>query len=194
LYPALDLTTLPSVSSPIQDENFFGTETSPPSSGDSVTTTTHHRHSQPSLLASHLMQGTVMGRGGRGGTSNFSQYLLCVLLVAVFFINPLSFTGQHLVRSSGHVAAATRTLSASEEMMDLTNQMEGGDLVTANIIYYLFWVLRVLIAAGCFGYLTLKSMPRITANSSDAVRFWRFRKQAENDLQKVNIHQPCTHT
>jgi len=140
------------------------------------------------------MQGTVMGRGGRGGTSNFSQYLLCVLLVAVFFINPLSFTGQHLVRSSGHVAAATRTLSASEEMMDLTNQMEGGDLVTANIVYYLFWVLRVLIAAGCFGYLTLKSMPRITANSSDAVRFWRFRKQAENDLQKVNIHQPCTHT
>lgn len=133
----------------------------------------------------------MMGRGGRGGTSNFSQYLLCVLLVAVFFINPLSFTGQHLVRSSSHVAAATRTLSASEEMMD---QMEGGDHVTANIVYYLFWVLRVLIAAGCFGYLTLKSMPRITANSSDAVRFWRFRKQAENDLQKVNIHQPCTYT
>ena len=182
--------TLPSVSSPVQDENFFGTETSPPSSGDSVSTTTHHHHhhhNQPSLLASHLMQGTMMGRGGRA--SNFSQYLLCVLLVAVFFINPLSFTGQHFVRSSDHFAGGMRSLSTSEGMMD---PMEGGDHMTASILYYLFWVLRVLIAAGCFGYLTLKSMPRVTANSTDAVRFWRFQKQAENDLQKVSIHHPFT--
>ena len=130
------------------------------------------------------MQGTLMGQGGGGGgrsrTSNFSQYLLCVLLVAVFFINPLSFTGQHIIQHGAHVPGGMRSL-ASEDGMVLT---EGGDM-TGKILYYLFWVLRVIIAAGCFGYLTLKSMPRVKINSSDAVRFWRFRKQAENDLQKV---------
>ena len=130
------------------------------------------------------MQGTLMGQGGGGGgrsrTSNFSQYLLCVLLVAVFFINPLSFTGQHMVQHGAQVPGGMRSL-ASEDGMVLT---EGGDM-TGKILYYLFWVLRVIIAAGCFGYLTLKSMPRVKINSSDAVRFWRFRKQAENDLQKV---------
>lgn len=128
------------------------------------------------------MQGALVGQGGgRSRTSNFSQYLLCVLLVAVFFINPLSFTGQHMVQHGAHVPGGMRSLSASEEGMVLT---EGGDM-TGKILYYLFWVLRVMIAAGCFGYLTLKSMPRVKINSNDAVRFWRFRKQAENDLQKV---------
>ena len=157
-------------------------EASPTSLGDSLISTTQQPHS---LLESHLIQGTLMGQGGgaRSRTSNFSQYLLCVLLVAVFFINPLSFTGQHMVQHGAQVHAGMRSLSASEE--GLVVSTEGGDM-TGNILYYLFWVLRVVIAAGCFGYLTLKSMPRVKINSSDAVRFWRFRKQAENDLQKVS--------
>ena len=54
-------------------------------------------------------------------------------------------------------------------------------------IYVGFWVLRILMAAICFGWMTLKSMPKLVANSNDAVRFWRFRKQAENDLMKVRV-------
>ena len=52
-------------------------------------------------------------------------------------------------------------------------------------LHFLSWGVRIVIAAGCFGLMSLKSMPRIMANSRDAVHFWRFRKQAENDLQKV---------
>ena len=52
-------------------------------------------------------------------------------------------------------------------------------------LHFLSWAVRILIAAGCFGLMSLKSMPRIMANSRDAVHFWRFRKQAESDLQKV---------
>ena len=68
-------------------------------------------------------------------------------------------------------------------------------------IYFGFWALRIFIAAICFGWMTLKSMPKIVANSNDAVRFWRFKKQAESDLLKVgytiafhhlyHIHEYC---
>ena len=58
-------------------------------------------------------------------------------------------------------------------------------------IYFGFWALRILMAAICFGWMTLKSMPKIVANSNDAVRFWRFRKQAESDLSKVGYTIVC---
>ena len=105
---------------------------------------------------------------------------MCVLLVAAFFVNPLSLSGR-----SGRVgdhAGGMRTLSVA----DSPNEIAGEDHMINSVIYGLFWVLRIVLAAGCFGWMTLWSMPKITPNSSDAVRFWRFRKQAENDLRKVS--------
>ena len=85
--------------------------------------------------------------------------------------------------SSGpHAAGSMRTLHTLDSP---TIDVKYTAMDTA--LYFGFWALRILIAAICFGWMTLKSMPKIVANSNDAVRFWRFRKQAENDLSKVEF-------
>ena len=70
--------------------------------------------------------------------------------------------------------------------MDTTGMVSSDYSSMDMALYVSFWALRILIAAVCFGWMTLKSMPKIFANSHDAVRFWRFRKQAENDLMKAS--------
>ena len=141
------------------------------------------------LLTSHLLQGTASHH------STFPQFLMVVTLVAIFFVNPLSFVstlggrggplGVH--PSSGSM----RTLNT----LDSPGVVVDGDFYNSTdmAVYACFWVLRILIAAVCFGWMTLKSMPKIVANSNDAVRYWRFRKQAENDLLKVDT-STSTHT
>ena len=134
-----------------------------------------------SLLTSQLLQGTTHHHH-----TSFSQFIMVVTLVAIFFVNPLSFmspgvggplgSGPHAVGGGG---GSMRTLSTLDSPVDVKYT----SMDTA--LYFGFWALRILIAAICFGWMTLKSMPRIVANSNDAVRFWRFRKQAENDLSKV---------
>ena len=121
-----------------------------------------------SFLASHLLQGTV------------GQYLMVVMLVAIFFINPLSFTPS-VRQTSKH--GGMRALNS----LELDDDNVGGDQMMDMVIYFGFWALRIFIAAVCFGWMTLKSMPKVVANSQDAVRFWRYRKQAENELQKVSV-------
>lgn len=123
-----------------------------------------------SILASHLIQGT-------NRASNIPRFLMCVLMMSVFFINPMTFTG----RAPTYPHQGGRTLSA----IDLDSPAYEEEYAMGSFLYFLFWGLRILIAAGCFGWVTLRSMPKVRANSQDAVRFWRFRKQAENDLQKV---------
>lgn len=48
-----------------------------------------------------------------------------------------------------------------------------------------FWALRVFVAALCFGWITLRSMPRVMANSQESLHYWRLRKQAEKDIENV---------
>ena len=56
----------------------------------------------------------------------------------------------------------------------------------STVMWVGVWFLRLFVAALCFGWMTLKSMPKVMANSSESVQFWRLRKQAEKDLQKVS--------
>ena len=132
-----------------------------------------------SMLTSQLLQGTTPHHH-----PSFSQFLMVVTLVAIFFINPLSFVSPGIggpLSSGPHAAGGSmRTLHTLDSP---TIDVKYTAMDTA--LYFGFWALRILIAAICFGWMTLKSMPKIIANSNDAVRFWRFRKQAENDLSKV---------
>ena len=133
-----------------------------------------------SMLTSQLLQGTTAHHH-----PSFSQFLMVVTLVAIFFINPLSFMSPGIggpLSSGPHAAGSMRTLHTLDSP---TIDVKYTAMDTA--LYFGFWALRILIAAICFGWMTLKSMPKIVANSNDAVRFWRFRKQAENDLSKVEF-------
>lgn len=142
--------------------------------------------SQMTLLTSQLLQSTAPHHH-----SNFSQFLMVITLVAIFFVNPLTFIpGVGRGGAGGPLGAH----SAGGSMRTL-NTMDSPSMVVAAdngyfgsmdmALYVGFWILRILMAAVCFGWMTLKSMPKVFANSNDAVRFWRFRKQAENDLMKV---------
>lgn len=107
---------------------------------------------------------------------------MVVTLLAVFFINPLTFYGPGAVLPgpvTGHHSGSARSLSGFEVV-------GGADMSPVGaVIWAGMWLLRLLVAALCFGWMTLKSMPRVMANSSNSVHFWRLRKQAEKDLQKV---------
>jgi len=126
-----------------------------------------------SLLTSQLLQGTTHHQH-----TSFSQFLMVVTLVAIFFVNPLSFMSPGAGVGAPHaVGGGTgRTLNTLDSPIDVKYT------TMDTALYFGFWALRILIAAICFGWMTLKSMPKIVANSNDAVRFWRFKKQAENDL------------
>lgn len=112
--------------------------------------------------------------------TNTSQYLLVVTFLAVFFINPLAFYGPSAVLPiAGQHSGSARSLSGFE-------MVEGSTSPISALMWVGVWVLRLFVAALCFGWMTLKSMPKVMANSSDSVQFWRLRKQAEKDLQKVS--------
>ena len=137
-----------------------------------------------SLLTSQLLQGTAPHH------PSFSQFLMVVTLVAIFFVNPLSFMGASLgvPQSSAAGGGSMRTLNTLDSPFTTENASS-----TDTALYVGLWVFRILIASVCFGWMSLKSMPKVVANSNDAVRFWRFRKQAENDLLKVKctVVLPC---
>lgn len=103
--------------------------------------------------------------------------------MAVFFVNPFSLSGPGSVaRMMGgqHTGGAGRSLSAIE--MDTAGESNH----SMNTLAFVgVWALRVLVAALCFGWMTLKSIPKVMANSQDSVQFWRLRKQAEKDVEKV---------
>lgn len=111
-----------------------------------------------------------------------SQYLMVVMLVAVLFVNPLALSGPGLVAERTSVHTASRMVLGDPTSEDLARE---GSTTLGVVVYIGFWALRLLVAALCFGWITLKSMPRIMANSQDSVHFWRLRKQAEKDLEQV---------
>ena len=109
-----------------------------------------------------------------------SHYVMVVTLLAVFFINPLNLYGAGpVLPMMDHQLGSVRTLSSMD--------VEEGTGSTGYLMLMGVWLLRLSVAVLCFGWMILKSMPRIMANSPDSVQFWRLRKQAEKDVQKVSV-------
>ena len=106
---------------------------------------------------------------------------MCVLLVAVFFINPLYFTGHHPNIIGGHTPGNMRTLSSVDDL-----QVSGDD---DYVVGFFWWgvvcAVRLLVAAVCFGWVHIRSLVQFGSLSTEGVKFWRFWKQAQQDLHKV---------
>ncbi len=117
---------------------------------------------------------------------------MVVMLTAVFFINPFSDAGPGgpVVRMMASSPGSVRTLNSFEGNFE-PNFTEARSSVD-TMIYFGFWIFRIFVAALCFGWITLKSMPRVMTNSRDSVQYWRFRKQAEMDIQKVCYKDYCS--
>ena len=125
---------------------------------------------------------------------------MVVTLVALFFINPLALSRQgRVLHVIGDAHSGGRSLSGIEagDDRELSWWGVGGSI---NLLMFLgFWTLRIFVAALCFGWMTLKSMPRIMANTQESLHYWRLRKQAEKDLENVrcrisrfhNSNQDC---
>ncbi len=111
------------------------------------------------LLASHMLQ-----------RSSAPQYLMIVLLLAVFTLNPLP---------SSHIASRAhngRTLNA----LDSLDHSEGDWLMLGGL-----WTLRILLTLLTFGWFTLTRTPSVSSDSTQAVAYWRLTKQAHKDVQNV---------
>lgn len=159
---------------PPQFQDEMSRETSPhdPRISSSRTTIPNTRQGNLSILASHLLHGT---------NHAVPQYLMVVMLVAVFFVNPLTLFGvTPSLHFPGHSAGSMRTLNAYEQIGG-----EDGAVVMSSAVYWGLWIFRLMVAALCFGWATLKSVPNLS-DSQEAVSFWRLRKQADSDLQTVS--------
>lgn len=106
--------------------------------------------------------------------------LMCVLLVAVFFVNPLYFTGHHSNIIGGHTPGGMRTLSS-------VDPLPPEEYVTGVFWWSVVWMVRVLVAVVCFGWVHSQSVAQFGSSSTEGVKFWRFWKQAQQDLHKVYI-------
>ena len=133
--------------------------------------------SSKSVYFTQFLRNPVRPIGGAA-----SQYLMMVMLVAVFFVNPLALSG-YGDPSSLHVAPHStghaRSLNTYEDMGVVRPSS------AYSVAYLGVWMLRMLVAVMCFGWMTLRAMPRVIANSNESVQFWRFRKQAEKDIEEV---------
>lgn len=100
------------------------------------------------------------------------QYLMIVLLLAAFTLNPLP--SSYIGTKSHH----GRTLSGLD-----TAESEGDWIVLGGL-----WALRTLLALLTFGWLTLRGTPSLSTGSTEAVAYWRLTKQAQRDMQNVRTH------
>lgn len=112
------------------------------------------------------------------------RLMMCVMLVICFFADPFSLSGGQLAGvPSSSVHGSQRTLNS------LDVEVEG--VVTLG--WVLMWTLRWLLAGVCFGVVWLYSIPKHNPNW-EGVRFWRLRKQAEQDIKKVlYMYSSCKH-
>jgi hypothetical protein len=111
-------------------------------------------------------------------SSTMPHLLMCVLLVAVFFVNPLYFTGHHSHIIGGHTPGGMRTLSS------VPDNLPADEYVTGVFWWGMVWIVRLLVAAVCFGWLHIRSVAQFGPSSPEGVKFWRFWKQAQQDLHK----------
>ncbi len=100
------------------------------------------------------------------------QYLMVVLLLAVFTLNPSS-----LMMNGPRQAHHSRSLSSLDTAMESDWALLWG-----------LWLLRAALVLLAFGWLTLKATPSHVSGSKQAVAYWRLRKQAERDMQNVSDH------
>ena len=120
-----------------------------------------------SLLASHLLQGP---------RNPVPQYLIVVMLVAIFFVNPLALmSGSSTLQFSSHSVGSARTLNSYSE-----------DMEDSWAVYGALWAFRLAMAVLCFGWATLKCVPNLSGGSQEAASYWRLRKQADKDMQNVS--------
>ena len=113
---------------------------------------------------------------------------MCVLLVAVFFVNPLYFTGHHSHIIGGHTPGGMRTLSSFNVPM-VSDSTDGGYMI--DVVWWgVTWLIRLLVAAVCFGWIHIRSVAPYDSSSPDGVKFWRFWKQAQQDLHMVYTYTP----
>ena len=115
-----------------------------------------------------------------------SQYLMVVMLAAIFFVNPLSLSGSvPVLHSMSYSPGKVRTLSAFDGAFDEAVDDGWGSYYFISTVGVL--TLRIIVACLCFGWITLKSTSKLMAKSQGSIHFWRLRKQAEKDLQKVRV-------
>jgi hypothetical protein len=128
-------------------------------------------------LPTHLLHSALP-------SSTMPHLLMCVLLVAVFFVNPLYFTGHHPNIIGGHTPGGMRTLNTIESPGKLAVDGGGEGYVVGMFWWGVVWCVRLLVAAVCFGWVHLRSAAQFDGSSSEGVRFWRFWKQAQQDLHQ----------
>ena len=118
----------------------------------------------PPLLIKHSTSSIVRTAG---------RTFMCFLLVLCFFFDPFALSGgQEGVVGVGH--GSQRTLNWLDDA--------GEGAVTVEWVG--MWVFRLLVASVCFGCVWVYSLPKHDP-SYHGVRFWRLRKQAEQEIKKV---------
>ncbi len=118
-----------------------------------------------SLLASHLLQRSA------------PQYLMVVLLLAVFTVNPSS-----LMMNGPSKPHHGRSLNSLDTALD-----------SDWTIFWGLWLLRAALMLLAFGWLTLSATPSHVSGSKQVVSYWRLRKQAERDMQNVSGCNNASH-
>ncbi|CAI8017124.1 Sterol regulatory element-binding protein 1 [Geodia barretti] len=71
-----------------------------------------------------------------------------------------------------------RTLSS------VPNSLPAEEYVTRVFWWGMVWIVRLLVAAVCFGWLHIRSVAQFGPSSPEGIKFWRFWKQAQQDLHK----------
>ena len=100
---------------------------------------------------------------------------MCLIMVICFFADPFSLSGGQLgIASSDVVHGSQRTLSSLDSNVEAVITMG----------WVMMWAFRCLVASVCFGIVWLYSIPKYNPEW-EGVRFWRLKKQAEQDIKKV---------
>lgn len=128
---------------------------------------TQDKMSREASPSSHMSLSHLLQR------NQAPQYLMVVMLVAVFWFNPLVMLG-----GASHQPAH---ISGGRSLHSI-----GSDLEDNWGVYWAMWALKLVVTALCFGWASLRALPHLPGSSGEAIRYWRLRKQAERDVQNVS--------
>ena len=126
----------------------------------------------PQLFSSALLQSTLSRPSHHARIAG--RTFFCFMMVVCFLVDP--FSSSSSVMASVH--GSQRTLNWFG--------VEGPELTTTwwdMAALMCMWGARVVVAAVCFGVIWAWSLPG--TNEQDRVKYWRLRKQAEQDIKKV---------
>ena len=135
------------------------------------------------------MSSSILLQSHPSTTSNArlaSHMFMCFMMVVCFFVDPFSLTGG--VTGTPDISHGShRTLNWLD-----TSSVEG--VVTLG--WVVMWIFRCLIAGMCFGVTWVYSLPK-RKSEWEGTRFWRLRKQAEQDIKNVSLTfkvKSCSHS